>query len=53
MAEVRLLNALLDVNLMLDVFLEREPWVAEAEGLWTAHHRRRYVGHLAAHGFTN
>jgi hypothetical protein len=30
MEEVRLLNALLDVNLLLDVFLEREPWVAEA-----------------------
>jgi predicted nucleic acid-binding protein len=53
MEEVRLLNALLDVNVMLDVFLEREPWVAEAEELWTAHHRRRYVGHIAAHGFTN
>jgi hypothetical protein len=53
MAEVRLLNALLGVDVMLDVFLERELWVAEAEGLWTAHHRRRYVGHLAAHGFTN
>lgn len=53
MEEVRLLNALLDVNLLLDVFLEREPWVAEAKELWTAHHRRRYVGHIAAHGFTN
>jgi predicted nucleic acid-binding protein len=53
MEEVRLLNALLDVNLLLDVFLEREPWVAEAQELWTAHHRRRYVGHIAAHGFTN
>ena len=44
MEEVRLLNALLDVNLLLDVFLEREPWVAEAKELWTAHHRRGYVG---------
>ncbi len=53
MEEVRLLNVLLDINLLLDVFLVRAPWVAEAQAIWTAHHRRRLVGHIAAHGVTN
>jgi predicted nucleic acid-binding protein len=53
MEEIRLVNVLFDVNLLLDVFLEREPWVAEARALWIAHHRRRVVGHIAAHGVTN
>jgi hypothetical protein len=47
MEEVRLLNVLVDVNLLLDVFLLRDPWVAEAQALWTAHHRRLFVGHIA------
>jgi hypothetical protein len=53
MEEARLLNALLAVNLLLDVFLAREPWVADSQTLWAAHYRKRYVGHLAAHGLTN
>ncbi len=53
MEEVRLLNVLYDVNLLLDVLLAREPWVADARAIWTAHHRKRLVGHIAAHGLTN
>jgi predicted nucleic acid-binding protein len=53
MEEVRLVNVLFDVNLLLEVFLAREPWVAEAQALWTAHHRRHLVGHIAAHSVTN
>lgn len=53
MEEVRLLKALLDVNLLLDVFLAREPWLANAQSVWTAHHHKRFVGHIAAHGLTN
>lgn len=53
MEEVRLLNVLLDINLLLDVFLARAPWVADAQALWAAHHQRRLVGHIAAHGVTN
>jgi predicted nucleic acid-binding protein len=53
MEEVRLLKALLDVNLLLDVFLDRKPWAADAQALWTAHHCKRFVGHVAAHGLTN
>lgn len=33
MEEVRLLNVLFDINLLLDVFLVREPWVADAQTL--------------------
>src|SRR4051794_26349381 len=51
--EVRLLNVLIDVNVLFDVFLEREPWVEDARAVWTAHHRRSIFGHVAAHGFSN
>jgi len=50
---VRLLNVLYDVDLLLDVLLTREPWVADAWAIWTAHHRKRLVGHIAAHGLMN
>jgi predicted nucleic acid-binding protein len=53
MEEVRPRNVLIDVNVLLDVFLEREPWVKDARAVWTAHHCRTLVGHVAAHGFTN
>jgi hypothetical protein len=49
MEEVRLLNALLDVNLLLDVFLEREPWSANGgrSAYWfsweSVQHRRNPV----------
>ena len=53
MEEVRPLNVLLDINVPLDVLLDRRPWVAEAQAIWAAHHDRRIRGHLAAHGLTN
>lgn len=53
MEEVRVLSVLLDINVLLDVFLVRAPWFADAQALWTAHHHRRLVGHIAAHGVTN
>jgi predicted nucleic acid-binding protein len=52
-AEVRLLNVLIDVNVPLDVFLAREPWLTDARAVWAAHNRGAVVGHIAAHGFTN
>jgi predicted nucleic acid-binding protein len=51
--EVRRLNVLVDVNVLLDVFLAREPWVEDARAIWTAHYRRALVGHIAAHTLTN
>jgi len=53
MEEVRLLRVLFDINVLLDVFLEREPWLAKARALWTAQHRRLIHGHVAAHGVAN
>jgi predicted nucleic acid-binding protein len=51
--EVRLLNALIDVNILLDVFLERAPWVDDARKVWSAHYYRLFVGQLAAHSLSN
>jgi predicted nucleic acid-binding protein len=53
MEEVRLRNVLIDVNILLDVFLERKPWVDDAREIWSAHYYRLLVGHLAAHGLPN
>lgn len=53
MEEVRQLNVLVDVNVLLDVFLAREPWMADAQAVWAAHHRLAIIGHVAAHGITN
>ena len=53
MEEIRLVNVLIDINLLLDIFLAREPWLSEAREVWAAHHRRAIVGHIAAHGFMN
>jgi predicted nucleic acid-binding protein len=53
LAEVRVLNVLIDINVVLDVLLAREPWVAAAREVWAAQNRREIVGHIAAHGITN
>ncbi len=53
MEEVRPLNVLIDINVVLDIFLVREPWFSDAKAVWAAHTRRVIVGHIAAHGFTN
>jgi hypothetical protein len=51
--EIRPLIVLLDINVLLDVFLSREPWLADAKSIWAAHNRREIIGQVAAHGFTN
>jgi predicted nucleic acid-binding protein len=47
------MTALIDINVPLDVFLAREPWLTDARAVWDAHDRRAIVGHIAAHGLTN
>jgi len=42
----------LDVNIVLDVILAREPWVAEAAALLAAIERKQAEGFLAAHTIT-
>ncbi len=43
---------LFDTNVVLDVLLDREPWVREAAALFEAVADRRLVGLLAGHAVT-
>jgi predicted nucleic acid-binding protein len=45
-------RVLVDLNVVLDVLLDREPHVAASSGLWTAVEEGRVEGLIAAHGFT-
>jgi len=47
------MNVLIDVNVALDVLLEREPWLADSQAVWDASHQGRITGHLIATGLTN
>src|SRR4051794_28442338 len=47
------LNALIDINIILDLFLAPVRGAENAQAVWAAHNRRLIVGHVAAHGFTN
>lgn len=42
-------RVLVDVNVLLDVVLRREPWVDDAIKLWTLIEERRVEGFLAGH----
>ena len=46
------MRLLLDLNVVLDVLLERKPHVEAAARLWAAIERRQAVGVVPAHGFT-
>src|SRR3954452_11997573 len=48
--EVRFMNVLIDVNVALDVLLEREPWLADSQAVWDASHQGRITGDLIATG---
>jgi predicted nucleic acid-binding protein len=41
-------KVLLDVNIVLDTLLAREPWRADAEAVWAACDEGGVAGHLAA-----
>jgi predicted nucleic acid-binding protein len=47
------MNVLLDLNVVLDVILQRQPWLAEATAVWNAHHRGQIRAHLVATSLTN
>jgi hypothetical protein len=47
------MNVLIDVNVALDVILERQPWLGDSKGVWDACHQLRMTGHLIATGLTN
>jgi predicted nucleic acid-binding protein len=42
------MNVLLDMNVVLDVILSRNPWVAEASQVWDAHEEGRLGAWIAA-----
>jgi predicted nucleic acid-binding protein len=42
------MNALLDVNVVLDMFLLRQPWLAEAGAIWEANRAGRITAYLSS-----
>ena len=42
------MTALLDLNVVLDVLLRREPWRVEAEAIWDANREGRIAAHVSA-----
>ena len=48
-----MMRILLDTNVVLDVLLNREPWVAEASAIWKANDDGRIVGYLMASALTD
>ncbi len=47
------MKVLLDLNVVLDVVLNREPWVADAKQIWNSHQSGVIDGFLAATELTN
>jgi predicted nucleic acid-binding protein len=47
------MNVMIDVNVVLDVILKRQPWLDHSKGVWDACHQMRLAGHLVATGLTN
>lgn len=47
------LRILIDTNVALDLFLRREPWVTEAQGMVSAHAQGKVVGYLPASALTD
>jgi len=43
-----MIAALLDINVVLDVFLARLPWVTDSAAVLAANQRGEIVGHLSA-----
>jgi predicted nucleic acid-binding protein len=47
------MRVLFDTNVVLDVLLNRQPWVKEAAALWQAIDDREIVGYLVASSLTD
>jgi predicted nucleic acid-binding protein len=47
------MNVLLDTNVVLDVLLNREPWVNDSAAAWRASDEGRIVGHITATSLTD
>ncbi|HEU5343312.1 MAG TPA: PIN domain-containing protein [Ktedonobacterales bacterium] len=47
------LRVLVDTNVALDLFLQREPWATEAQGLVSAYTQGKVVGYVPASALTD
>ncbi|MFO1006048.1 MAG: PIN domain-containing protein [Planctomycetaceae bacterium] len=47
------MKVLIDANVVLDVLLNRTPWVAESRAVWDANHRQQIHGYVVATTLTN
>ena len=47
------MKVLIDANVILDVLLNRPPWVTDSQAVWDANHRQQIHGHLVATTITN
>ena len=47
------MRVLLDTNVLLDVFLQRAPWVAEASAVWQANDQGRITAFVPATALTD
>lgn len=47
------MNVLIDLNIVLDVVLQRQQWLSESQLIWDANCRGRIRGHLVATSLTN
>jgi predicted nucleic acid-binding protein len=46
-------TVLIDTNIIVDYLIRREPYIAEAEKIFTLVSDRRFEGYIAAHSFKN
>ena len=51
--EVRIVRILLDTNVILDVLLDRTPWVHDASAIWQRCDDGHAIGHMAASVLTD
>ena len=47
------MKVLIDANVVLDVLLNRTPWVTDSQAVWDANHRQQIQGHVVATTVTN
>lgn len=47
------MKVLIDANVILDVLLNRVPWVTDSQAVWEANHQQRFAGHVVATSVTN
>lgn len=47
------MKVLVDANVILDVLLNRQPWVVDSQAVWDANHQGRVQGYVVATAVTN